>query len=326
MTSRLSFHLQTLIVQTEEELSSVVQPSEADSSKTLELEDSASNTPEPASKSKSPLNPPVVRFDDQVTTISPVNSTTNIAGQQDNLDTTAEPKPLLGRVSSQPLSAPADEEDPNDFDFDWEGRRESIKARSLRNRVRKRFSSNNSESEQANKSTMSSKGNNEQDGADSLPGLKSIVSTLKKVGSTHSNNSSKSESSETTQTQPFDDLPGDRAGLEARLNIHLGRLDRLRNQVRLFNDVIQDYYDYFESQRNIHNLAPSVEAPLIEELEQVLKMRAGFEKSVKFHHNTIDRIARARAQLDKSQGLKCTVWDMYMGFKREAEWAQLFAF
>ncbi|KAL2410468.1 hypothetical protein ABEF95_008157 [Exophiala dermatitidis] len=302
----------------EEEPTAVDPSSPVDSSpKTSESEHSDRRNNKSPSQSNFPLRPPpAVRFDELVTNISPLTSSTNLAGQNEAKAVT----PPRARISIKPLSPPAEvtgneEEGLTDFDFDWEARRASIRARSLKNRLRRTLDA-------YSLSNMAS----EADRAESLSSLKSLVSTLRKAGSTHSNNSSKSENSENANGQASDNLPEDRAGLEAQLNIHLGRLDRLRNQVRLFNDLIKDYYDLLDTQARIHAKLPEVEKTVLEELDNIRQMRAAFEKSVKFHHGKIDQIAVARARLDKSQGLKCTVWDMYMGFKKEAEWAQLFAF
>ncbi|EXJ87862.1 hypothetical protein A1O1_04789 [Capronia coronata CBS 617.96] len=335
-------------------------PAKDPAPKDSDFEDAATCSKKP--KPKSPLKPAVLRFNEEVITISPVSSSTNIAGEKDN--PREDRSPQQGRVSTQPLSRSVPNTDLAGIDFDWEARRESIRARSLKTRIRRRLqhspdrdNNNNNDAaapmssrevdEQAgaeslgslkgivsslkkvgsihsNNSTMSTKEHDEHEGDEPLTSFKGIVSSLKKVGSTHSNHSSKSESSETTLS--IEDMPKDRPELEARLNIILGRLDRLRNQVRLFNSLIKEYYDLFESQRRIHATYPEVKVVLEEELENVRKMRTGFEKSLKALHRQIDRIATARARLDESEGQVCTIWDMYMGYKHEDEWADLFAY
>ena len=268
-----------------------------------------------------------MRFYENVTAISPVGSSTN-SGKEKSSPETSE-KPLRREnISTKPLSPPAETEDPDDFDFDWEGRRaNSLKSNNTRNKLRRR-KNRSFDSGTSDHSNMSSKeggsGTGEPERNNSMTSsLKSMVSSLKKVKTSNSQNS------ETSQVSPLDDLsdlPGTREGLEGRLNYHLSELDRLRKYVRARNEEMKEEWNRLTSQE--HRLEREMPGPYKKGHEMVSKIREArdnFAPFVGYHQNEIRRIARKRKELDESQGLPSTVQEMYKGFERTEEWLQLFS-
>ncbi len=178
-------------------------------------------------------------------------------------------------------------------------------------------------------SKMTSPTGNEAQRNSSGSSFKSVVSTLKKVASSTNQESDSSQNNNAKgaeEEKPVDVLPDTRVELEAHLNYHLSDLDRIRNSVKACNNQLQDL-----SQRAAARARPGPAAAgtldiLFQEMEIIHKQRSEFQSIVAYFHGEIRRIADHRAELDKSQGLECTVYNMYHRFMRENEWNELFAY
>ncbi|EXJ75467.1 uncharacterized protein A1O5_02163 [Cladophialophora psammophila CBS 110553] len=163
--------------------------------------------------------------------------------------------------------------------------------------------------------------------SNSLGSLKSVFSSLKRAATNDSKKSDASTESkyDRLSAQP-DPLPDNRTDIEGLLNRQLSALDHLRRTVVARNQEIKDYCSraaYY------YNMRPKVPASFLRQLDIEIKVlrqqRNGFQGLVEARHNEIVRMAEHRKKLDAEQGLDCTVYDMYLNFRRLSEWEQLFS-
>lgn len=154
----------------------------------------------------------------------------------------------------------------------------------------------------------------------SIGSLKSLVSSLRKVST------AKSQKSDASQNQPLpDELPHTREGLEARLNYHLGELDRVRKLVHQRNEEIKETSYRLHTHQRLKEEVPRALQKLKELLDNVRQQRNSYANFVDYHRGEIRRIGQRREELDLSQGIKPATREMYTAFEREAEWVQLFS-
>jgi hypothetical protein len=126
---------------------------------------------------------------------------------------------------------------------------------------------------------------------------------------------------------PLDPLPTDPRELEGLLNRQLSALDHLQRTVIARNDDIKNYgtraVSYYE-------LRPNVGQGFLKMLDvemRVLKeQRDAFVPLVRMRHEEIVRIAEWRKKIDEERGMKCTVYEMYLGFLRLEVWEELFSY
>ncbi|KEF60867.1 uncharacterized protein A1O9_02429 [Exophiala aquamarina CBS 119918] len=154
----------------------------------------------------------------------------------------------------------------------------------------------------------------------SMGSLKSLVSSLRKV----STSGSQKSDGPSKQLLP-DELPHTREGLEARLNYHLGELDRLRKLVYQRNDEIKEISYRLQIHQRTREEVPRSLQKLKELLDNVRQQRNSYAHFVDYHRGEIRRIGQRREELDLSQGIQPATKDMYKAFEREAEWVQLFS-
>ncbi|KIW23647.1 uncharacterized protein PV07_11831 [Cladophialophora immunda] len=163
--------------------------------------------------------------------------------------------------------------------------------------------------------------------SNSLSSIKSVFSSLKRAATNDSKNSDASSDSkyDPLTVQP-DALPDNRSDIEGLLNRQLSALDHLRRTVVARNQEIKDYCSRAAYYYNLRpRVAPSFLRQLDIEIHVLRQQRNGFQALVDMRHNEIVRMAEHRKKLDAAQGLDCTVYDMYLNFRRVSEWEQLFS-
>lgn len=154
----------------------------------------------------------------------------------------------------------------------------------------------------------------------SIGSLKSLVSSLRKVST------SNSQKSDASPNQPLlDELPHSREGLEARLNYHLGELDRVRKLVLQRNEEIKETSYRLHTHQRLREEVPQALKKLKELLDSVRQQRNSYAHFVDYHRGEIRRIGKRREELDLSQGIQPATREMYKAFEREEEWVQLFS-
>ncbi|KIY03709.1 uncharacterized protein Z520_00400 [Fonsecaea multimorphosa CBS 102226] len=172
-------------------------------------------------------------------------------------------------------------------------------------------------------------GDGEGNNSPSLNSIKSFVSSLKRAAT---NDSKKSDASTDSsryydpQNIPADPLPDDRSAIEGLLNQQLSALDHLRRTVVARNQEIKDYCSRAAYYYNMKpRVSPSFLRQLDTEIYIIRQQRNGLQALVEMRHNEIVRMAEHRKKLDADQGMDCTVYDMYLNFRRIGEWEQLFS-
>jgi chromosome segregation ATPase len=261
------------------------------------------------------LEHPTVRFHDEVTVIA-ISPAGSISGG-------VEQKTLR---RDRALSAAVDK----DLDFNWANRHRFQQYKTKPAKLRKRRN-NSTDISYSSDSSMASPTGDEPQRNNSLGSLKSMVSSLKKVASSTTQNSDLCldkpvEVNEENKPPKLDVLPDTRTDLEAHLNCHLSDLDRIRKSVQDYNDRIRDLNQRKDARARQGKAAAGTLAVIHQEIELIHKQRDDLHPFVEYFHGQIKRIADHRAELDKSQGLECTVYNMYLGFKRENEWQELFSY
>jgi len=154
----------------------------------------------------------------------------------------------------------------------------------------------------------------------SMGSLKSLVSSLRKVSTSGSQ-----KSDGASKQLPPDELPHTREGLEARLNYHLGELDRLRKLVQQRNDEIKEMSYRLQIHQRLREEVPRSLQKLKELLDNVRQQRNSYAHFVDHHRSEIRRIGQRREELDLAQGIQPATREMYKAFEREAELVQLFS-
>jgi hypothetical protein len=159
--------------------------------------------------------------------------------------------------------------------------------------------------------------------------FKSALSSLKRAATNTSNksNASFTPGDDLNFNMPNNPLPDNPRDLEGFLNRHLSGLDHLRSTVDARNQEIKEYSlraAYYYSLRPL----PDAEflKSLDAEIELLRAQRDGFKRLVKNRQQLIVRIADHRKALDEAKGLKCTVYEMYLGFRKIEEWEQRFSY
>ncbi|KAJ9610225.1 hypothetical protein H2200_005002 [Cladophialophora chaetospira] len=158
--------------------------------------------------------------------------------------------------------------------------------------------------------------------------FKSALSTIKRAATNTSNKSTNSytpgdDSIFNITPDPLPDNPRD---LEGYLNRHLSALDQLARTVEARNTEIKDYCTraaYY------YNLKPRVPNQFLRQLDAEIHVlrsqRIGLQVLVKMRWDEIVRIADHRKVLDEAKGLVCTVYEMYLGYRRVEEWEERFS-
>ncbi|KIW46577.1 uncharacterized protein PV06_02243 [Exophiala oligosperma] len=113
--------------------------------------------------------------------------------------------------------------------------------------------------------------------------------------------------------------------LEGQLNRHLGQLDRIRRIVRQLNNDLQELEGQLSEDKRLDRDDPELFVVLQKELATLHDCRNSYAHVVAFHHEQIQSIADQRAELDKNQGLECTVYHMYLNHIKHVEWYKSFS-
>lgn len=240
-----------------------------------------------------------VHFHNKVTVISPVSYSTNIAGlasshRQDRISTIR-----LSGSGPEEESASDKVESEDDLDFDWEFRQQP---RRVRKRIQKEMNTDIANNE------AGGSGNGSQSDANNEPTTATQEGEApRRARSSH---------------------PDPRRHIEGLVNITIGRLDRIRNIVKYRNSEISDINDEMIEEKTLPlgEQYPCYEIMYRNEIELVRAARNALITRVKELHKRLDELADKRAAIDESDGLKCTIRPMYMGFKRTDEWDELFAY
>jgi hypothetical protein len=126
---------------------------------------------------------------------------------------------------------------------------------------------------------------------------------------------------------PLDPLPTNPRELEGLLNRQLSALDHLQRTVIARNEDIKNYgtraISYYELQPNT---GQGFLRMLDVEMRVLKEQRDAFIPIVKMSHEEIIRIAEWRKKIDEEVGMKCTVYEMYLGFLRLEVWEELFSY
>jgi hypothetical protein len=158
--------------------------------------------------------------------------------------------------------------------------------------------------------------------------FKSALSSLNRAATNTSNKSALSYTpgDDSIFSIPADPLPTDPRELEGFLNRHLSALDHLKRTVEARNQEIREYCTraaYF------YNLKPRACPQFLRQLDAEIHVlraqRNGLQALVQMRHDEIVRIAEHRKAMDEENGLKCTVYDMYLGFRKLDEWEVRFS-
>ncbi|KIW10581.1 hypothetical protein PV08_11545 [Exophiala spinifera] len=135
---------------------------------------------------------------------------------------------------------------------------------------------------------------------------------------------SQSRQSQRSADETQDYIKGKRH-LEGQLNRHLGQLDRIRRIVKQLNSDLQELEGQVSEDKRLDCDDPLLFRVLQDELESLHDFRNKYAHVVAFHNQQIQSIADQRAELDKNQGLECTVYHMYLGHIKHVEWYKLFS-
>ncbi|ETI25669.1 hypothetical protein G647_02443 [Cladophialophora carrionii CBS 160.54] len=158
--------------------------------------------------------------------------------------------------------------------------------------------------------------------------FKSALSTLKRAATNTSNKSNLSftPGDDSIFNIPQDPLPDNPRDLEGFLNRHLAALDQLQRTVDGRNQEIKDYCTraaYY------YNLKPRISGQFLRQLDAEIhvlrQQRNGLQPLVQMRHDEIVRIADHRKMLDEERGLECTVYEMYLGFRKLGDWEERFS-
>lgn len=131
-----------------------------------------------------------------------------------------------------------------------------------------------------------------------------------------------------TQAEPqLDELPDSREGLEGRLNYHLSELDKLRRMVAKTNEHMKEALYRLDVQEHLKDKIPYAYRTLYDLAVSLRMQRDSYKPFVAFHRGEILRIARAREDLDRRQGVEVreSTRAMYKKLDRGPEWAALFS-
>ena len=158
--------------------------------------------------------------------------------------------------------------------------------------------------------------------------FKSTLSTIKRAATNGSNKSNLSftpgdDNPFHIQPSPLPDNPRD---LEGFLNRHLSALGHLERTVEARNEELKDYN---VRAANYYSQKPRLPTQFLLELDVEINVlraqRNGLRPLVQMRQEEIVRIADHRKMLDEEQGLVCTVYDMYLGFRKLEDWEQRFS-
>ena len=157
--------------------------------------------------------------------------------------------------------------------------------------------------------------------------FKSVLSNLKRNSTNASNHSDKSTPTKDIFDITPDPLPDNPRDLEGLLNRHLSALDHLKHTVEGRNKEIRDYGIRAAS---FYELRPKPSTAFLRQIDAEMyvlrQQRNGLQPLVQMRHDEIVRIADHRKKLDREQNQECTVYDMYLSYRRLEEWEQRFAY